>query len=231
MHVLILSRSRTDRIRAANSEAGPAPAPPVRIDPRLWPFSGPDAADPDPAQVVRIDDIDLAFPNHQVGGTRLVLTQSTYSLQKLLDRLGPNGRIIASADPERLTKAAPEAFQRRGAWRLFTHVQAQQPLNADEPRAEDAPAAATARISTASPLKDTLARAYALDSADERVAICERAAEEAAGSAGGPGTRKRTARDLHDMEGARGDSESGASPRAGLGSGPLRGWEILAGPG
>jgi tetratricopeptide (TPR) repeat protein len=67
----------------------------------------------------RIDDVEHAFPNRQAGGVKLVLTQSTYVMQTLLDSLNPGGRLVVTADRERLRACAPEAFERRGPWRLF----------------------------------------------------------------------------------------------------------------
>ena len=61
-----------------------------------------------------IDDIERAFPDAQAGGTRLVLTQSTYLLQKWIDRLDEGDRIVATADRAALERCAPEAFQARG---------------------------------------------------------------------------------------------------------------------
>ena len=54
------------------------------------------------------------FPTRQAGGTRLVLTQSTYLLQKWIDRLDDGDRIIATADRAALERCAPEALQARG---------------------------------------------------------------------------------------------------------------------
>ena len=48
-----------------------------------------------------------------------MLTQSTYTLQKWIDLLGPDDRIVATANRSELEGAAPEAFGRRGPWRLF----------------------------------------------------------------------------------------------------------------
>jgi tetratricopeptide (TPR) repeat protein len=75
--------------------------------------------------LVRIDDLDRAFPAGAPSGARVILSQSTYTLQKWIDALGADDRIIATADREALEKAAPEAFARRGPWRLFTIVEAE----------------------------------------------------------------------------------------------------------
>ena len=87
----------------------------VRLDARTLPFTRVDAiALPPPPRSVVIEDIDRAFPDRQQGGTRLVLTQSTYLLQKWIDRLDEGDRIIATADRAALERCAPEVFS--GAW-------------------------------------------------------------------------------------------------------------------
>lgn len=74
--------------------ARPAPAPPVV----LW-----------------LHDLHLAFPPPRVPGIRLVLTQSTYQLQRLLDRLAAEApRTIVVADGD--ARLRSEAAGRRGPW-------------------------------------------------------------------------------------------------------------------
>jgi tetratricopeptide (TPR) repeat protein len=51
------------------------------------------------------------------------VTQSTYIIQKWIDVLGPGDRIVATADRTVLTQNAPEAFAKRGPWRLFRLVE------------------------------------------------------------------------------------------------------------
>jgi tetratricopeptide (TPR) repeat protein len=74
---------------------------------------------PSPPRAIVIDEIDRAFPDRQLGGTRLVLTQSTYLLQKWVDLLDEGDRIIVTADADALKQCAPEAFQGRGPWQYF----------------------------------------------------------------------------------------------------------------
>lgn len=59
-----------------------------------------------------------AFPGGQTGSTRLVLTQSTYQLQRWVDWMDRLGDVIfvADADAMALGRVAPEAFEQRGAW-------------------------------------------------------------------------------------------------------------------
>lgn len=62
-------------------------------------------------------DLQLAFPAGQRQGTRLVLTQSTYQLQRWLDWLDahPDSVVVAHAS-RTLATVAPEVGLRRGPW-------------------------------------------------------------------------------------------------------------------
>jgi hypothetical protein len=82
-----------------------------------WPFRRsvtPAAA----AVAVHIANLHLAFPSAQVAGTRLVLTQSTYQLQRWLDweAAHPGVTVTADASGPALRQGATEAFARRGPW-------------------------------------------------------------------------------------------------------------------
>src|SRR5436190_16521863 len=102
-HLLILGRS------AVSSDRIPADHAIVRLDARTLPFMRVDAIVlPPPPRTVVIDGISAAFPDCQQSGTRLVLTQSTYLMQKWVDRLDEGDRIIATADREALQRCAPE---------------------------------------------------------------------------------------------------------------------------
>ena len=124
MHVLILGSSPADRHRAARERVPPhhhvvildaATLPFVRVSTARW------AAAP---RTIIIDDIERAFPDNQGGGTRLVLTQSVYLIQKWIDALDADDEIIATADRAALELCAAEALQRRGVWRHFEIVSA-----------------------------------------------------------------------------------------------------------
>lgn len=66
---------------------------------------------------IRVHDLHLAFPAGQTGGTRLVLTQATYQLQRWLDWLDAHPGITAEGDLSAATPAqAREAFAARGPW-------------------------------------------------------------------------------------------------------------------
>jgi len=83
-----------------------------------WPFrrhvtpSG-----PTPPPRIRLRGLHLAFPAGQTSGTRLVLTQATYQLQRWLDWLDGHPAVIVLGDYSAATAAqAREAFAQRGPW-------------------------------------------------------------------------------------------------------------------
>lgn len=211
MHVLIVAARRTDRIRAAAAHEPPGSLPSfarLTLDASVLPFVRADAAHlpDDRPRVLRLDDIENAFPNHQVGGTRLILTQSTYTLQTWLDLLGPNDRIIATADPEGLARAAPEAFQRRGPWRLFTVV-ANDDAD-DEPDGQHNGQQSAGRGIDVPPpvlsaVESALARAYGSSSANERVTLCRQTLADAPGSPVAALGLASALREVQDLEAAR----------------------------
>src|SRR5688572_29732617 len=89
-----------------------------------------------------IHDLHLAFPSGQTQGTRLVLTQSTYQLQRWLDWLDahPGVAVVADADHQALNRSAPEATAGRGPWSRIAIVDAtavadDSALHADDGRA------------------------------------------------------------------------------------------------
>jgi tetratricopeptide (TPR) repeat protein len=59
-------------------------------------------------------DLHLAFPAARAPGVRLVLTQSTYQLQRVLDALDTNPAYVLVADAD--DRIRPEMSGRRGPW-------------------------------------------------------------------------------------------------------------------
>ncbi len=195
-HVLIVGGTADDRRRhadAATAELGPgsivaldaATLPFLRPKPTLLPASVP--------RVLRIDAIELAFPNEQSAGTRLILTQSTYTVQTWLDLIDAGDVIVATADRAALERGAAEAFSRRGPWAAFRIVNVDLEAFADptdviplapgaHPRRELTPMPplgfAWPRVGMAagapSPLH-LLAAAFCQASADERMRLCREA--------------------------------------------------------
>jgi hypothetical protein len=128
-NVLIVGGTRDRRVQAADdqlkqrAERCPATLQILHLLPETLPFERAGSSLPiAPPRGIRIDDLERAVPNQQGGATRLILTQSTYTIQKWLDLLGPDDMIVASADREALEEGAPEAFQRRGPWRTFAII-------------------------------------------------------------------------------------------------------------
>ena len=68
------------------------------------------------------------------------MTQSTYILQRWVDQVGNEDRIIATADRERLMQNAPEAFAKRGPWRFFKIIELSTAEDAEKAAAFNAPA-------------------------------------------------------------------------------------------
>ncbi len=95
-------------------------APVIRLerDPASWMWARPDWPARDAARVLLAIDVDRACPAGQTGGTRLVLTQSTYLLQRWRDVLAGAhpGRVVVTAARSALETSAPEAFRSRGPW-------------------------------------------------------------------------------------------------------------------
>jgi tetratricopeptide (TPR) repeat protein len=121
----VVGGRRSEREAAARahlSQSGSAivPALPSAVH---WPFTRaivPDIASGVPAAIL-IADLHLAFPAGQTSGTRLVLTQSTYQLQRWLDRIGASqAGVVAHASKSALADVAPEAFTGRGPWSRIT---------------------------------------------------------------------------------------------------------------
>jgi tetratricopeptide (TPR) repeat protein len=99
--------------------ARPDPGALLLDDTSEWPFRR-GAISPPPAApaAIHIRNLHLAFPSGQRAGTRLVLTQSTYQLQRWLDWAAahPGTAVTADADEQALRRSAPEAFAKRGPW-------------------------------------------------------------------------------------------------------------------
>jgi tetratricopeptide (TPR) repeat protein len=97
-----------------------------------WPFKRHVTPDPElyTSRPILIESLDNAFLIGQTAGTRLVLTQSTYQLQRWLDWLAvrPNITIVAHASREHLLKGAPEYIARRGPWHAISVIE----LDGDE---------------------------------------------------------------------------------------------------
>jgi tetratricopeptide (TPR) repeat protein len=104
-----------------------APSDPGAPHPLAWPFERRVTPEGPASATIHIRDLHLAFPSGQTAGTRLVLTQSTYQVQRWLDWLDahPACSIVADADRAALMRGSPETFARRGPWSRIAIVDAE----------------------------------------------------------------------------------------------------------
>ena len=184
MHQLILGGTRDRRRQAAR--AAEVNAPTLTLDAQTLPFilsalSQRPAARP---CVLRIDDLERAFPDAQAGGTRLVLTESTYLLQKWVDLLGEGDRIVATADRAALERGAPEALRGRGPWGGFEVVDldgSHRHINAEDTKDTKEIHLLVSSVSFVSnqPANQLLVRAFATTDSSERVRLCRDAVASA----------------------------------------------------
>jgi tetratricopeptide (TPR) repeat protein len=127
-HVLFLGGSRAARLRAASASEHSGsfrPSSRLVLDPASLPCIRPSRAILPVAEprLIQIDDLESAFAFDRTSSLRLIVSQSTYLLQKWIDVLSENDRIVAAADRDELMHNAPEAFTRRGPWRFFEIVE------------------------------------------------------------------------------------------------------------
>ena len=175
MHQLFLGGTRDQRLLVARAaEVG---ATSLTLDASTLPFILPVLPEPRP-RVIRIDDIERAFPDAQTGGTRLVLTQSTYLMQKWIDVLDEGERIVATADRAALTRCAPESLQARGCWSAFEIVDIARVAQTEDTKAtKDTEENADSLSSVSSvpfvSLARQLAKAFEASDPTERRRLCE----------------------------------------------------------
>jgi tetratricopeptide (TPR) repeat protein len=175
VHFLILGASADVRRRAARSYVPPTHTA-LALETATLPFVRPEdiPLPPGPRALV-LDEIEHAFPDAQAGGTRLVLTQSTYLLQKWVDLLDDGDVIVATADRVALERAAPEALQGRGPWGGFDIVDlddAQHRIDTKDTKENQA------FVSFVFDRRSShmVSRAYAGRDPAERLALCREAA-------------------------------------------------------
>jgi tetratricopeptide (TPR) repeat protein len=203
--LLIAGGTRDQRVAAAAGaiDRGAPGAAPVLLEPLTLPFlREPLPAGPGP-RVVVLHDAELAFPDHQDGGVRLVVTQSGYTIQAVLDRLAPGDSLVVTADRDALARRAPEALAGRGPWTGADVIEIGREGSASGPREDSESSSAAARASgggapravidegsASGPREDgasssdgtiasVLARAYHSSSSDTRLRLCADAAESA----------------------------------------------------
>ncbi len=173
--------------------------------------------------VVRVEDLERAFPNRQGGGTRLVLTQSTYTMQKLVEAVPAGARIVATAQREALETNAGEAFRGRGPWRFFEITKDTKDTDTKDTDTKDTDTNDTKDTkgtkqaggkrgishgprfvpSPIPPEVEYLIRAFDVTDADERLRLCRTACELAPSSAVCAVALASACRETQDLAGAR----------------------------
>ena len=131
---------------------------------------------PPPPRVVVIEEIERAFPDFQSGGTRLVLTQSTYLLQAWIDRLDEHDLIVATADRAALERGAPEFMQARGCWGAFEIFELDRGLGLEARGSLNGTRLSSSPQSPVpGPVAMMLARAFSSSDPAERLPLCREA--------------------------------------------------------
>jgi tetratricopeptide (TPR) repeat protein len=217
MHLLIVGGTRRQRIAVARTRGG---APTVALDAATLPFVrfAPATLTRRTPRVIAIDDVERACPNAQAGGARLVLTQSTYLVQKLLDLLEATDRVIVTADRAALDRKAGDALQARGPWASFEVVDLDHDpafLNTKDTKdtegqnlTEDLDRSDLSFASFVSVVVDQrstelVVRAYESPSTAERIALCREAVAAAEDDPVAQLALASACREARDMDGAR----------------------------
>ncbi|HWF84389.1 MAG TPA: tetratricopeptide repeat protein [Vicinamibacterales bacterium] len=207
-HLLIVGGTRQQRIAAARTRGG---APTVALDAATLPFVRftPSMISPRTPRVIAIDDIERACPNAQAGGARLVLTQSTYLVQKLLDLLEARDRVIVTADRTALERNAGDALQARGPWAWFEVVDLDRDTalftteDTEDAEVESIQNEVYSSVSPVSSVVESLIRAYATTSTEERIQRCTDAVAAAGDNPVAHLALASACREARDMDGAR----------------------------
>ncbi len=207
MHLLIVGGTRQQRVAVARTRGG---APTVALDAATLPFVRftPGMLTRRTPRVIAIDDIERACPNAQAGGARLVLTQSTYLVQKLLDLLDASDRVIVTAGRAALERNAGDALQARGPWGRFEVVDLDRPttiFTTEDTEDTEGKSAGVENLSPVSPMSSVVERlilAYTTTSTTERVRLCTEAAA-ANDDAVAQLALASACREARDMDGAR----------------------------
>jgi len=200
-HILIVGGTQADRLAAAEAQQEEIrPAAVVVIPGYVLPFTRVSESDL-PAvrpRLIRIEEVNEAFPDAQADGHRLVLTQSNYLLQKWIEVLRPEDCIVATADRVALSRGAREALKGRGPWHRFQVLAVGGPEEDSSNRSmHDEADAHTLGV------ERLLARAYSSPSPDGRIQLCRDATKAAPESAMAALALASACREVGDMPAAR----------------------------
>jgi tetratricopeptide (TPR) repeat protein len=183
--LLIVGGSREERLSAAATNTQVASSTDfLELHAPVLPFRRPSLPFKPSAKrpiTLLINDLERAFPDRQAGGLRFVLTQSIYLLQRWLDVAGPKSRIVLTADEPSLLRGAPELARKRGPWRHFEVLNLDEPSGASletEVGVMDVFAIEPSQpVVQPSSLEHLLIRAFNAEATEERLRLCEEAAE------------------------------------------------------
>jgi tetratricopeptide (TPR) repeat protein len=209
--LLVVGGSPADRARLAQANTPPSLSA-VSLDAAALPLMRvEDVPLPAAPRVIVIHDIERAFPNSQANGIRLVLTQSTYLLQKWIDRLDSGDRIVAIADRAELEANAPEALRGRGPWRAFDIEElgdSHRVLDTEDTKDTEILVERESSVSSVSlvlstPSIELLVRAYGSGEASERARLCRDAVTIDPESAIAHLALASACREVNDAAGAR----------------------------
>ena len=199
MHLLIVGGDRETRLRAAEEHEARASlggGQRLVVAGGQLPFVEPAAILlTAPSPLLRVDDLEAAFPDRQ-HGTRLVLTQPAYLIQRWLDGLRPTGSLILTADLELLERVAPEALRMGGPWRAFS-VETLRPSTRPPERLPDV-------RPERGGVEAALAAAFRMASSEKRRTECEQIADLHSESAVVALALASACREVGDMVAARG---------------------------
>ena len=174
-HLLIVGGSPAARVLLARTRV-PSTHTPVVLEAATLPFTRvSERVLPAAPRALLLEDIDRAFPDSQQGGTRLVLTQSTYVIQKWIDQLDEGELIVATADRAALERCAPEAFQGRGPWQYFSLVNTEDTKDTKDVLKNPSFVSPVSFVLN-QPVPKLLERAFAVRDPAERLRLCREAA-------------------------------------------------------
>jgi tetratricopeptide (TPR) repeat protein len=147
---MIVGGTSADRRRTADAHEHVhnfRPATRIHLDPAslYWLRVGPGLLSIAGPRLVRIDDLEAAFPDDEGSPVRAILADPVYLLQRLVDTLDSSDRVVMTADARVLGARAPEALDERGPWRFVRVLEAASSSGTGTPR-QDPPGPLDTRL-------------------------------------------------------------------------------------
>jgi tetratricopeptide (TPR) repeat protein len=184
--LLIVGGSREARLSAAATQVAQiaSSADLIELPAPVLPFRRPSLPFRPSAKrgiTLLVNDLEKSFPDRQTGGLRLVLTQSTYLLQRWLDVAGPKSRVVLTADLPSLLIGAPELDHARGPWRHFEVLDLDEPSDSG-PQTEVSvmdvfAIEPTQPVAEPSSVEELLIHAFNAEAPEERLQLCQEASQ------------------------------------------------------